>query len=148
MIRNSPPSNPSVVEQFWTIEAEQPARIVRDVFTHVTDGTTGYVARSFAIGFNNEHSLMIDLDTLAVRDWRFGDFATQRTEGKSWYWDMSGIPLAKGFSHQSDFALETSAGELQSPKERDGVSARLKSYERSGDGVILRYVVFFQRGDE
>ncbi|MEZ6050874.1 MAG: hypothetical protein R3C02_05695 [Planctomycetaceae bacterium] len=51
------------------------------------------MARSFAIGFGNGHSLPFDIDRFAVRGWTLGDFARQRTEGKSWYWDLAGVDV-------------------------------------------------------
>lgn len=148
-----PPSDPSVVEQFLVVQPDSAPQIVRDVFTHRTTGPTnkktktGYIPRSFAVGFHNGHSLLFDLDSFAVRDWRIGDFATQRTEGKSWYWDMAGIPLADGFDLPSDLALQLPDKTLVFPTERDGMTGRLDSYSHHGKyGVQLWYTVYFQNG--
>jgi hypothetical protein len=47
-----------------------------------------------AVGFNNGHNILIDLDTMRLRQWTIGEFARQRTEGKSWFWDMAGVTVS------------------------------------------------------
>ena len=46
------------------------------------------------MGLNNGHNVLIDLDTFVLRGWWIGDFARQRTQGKSWFWDAAGLPVA------------------------------------------------------
>ncbi len=59
--RFTPQINPSAVEQFLVVRPGEPARIVRDVFAK-RKGGDGPVARAFAVGFNNGHSVLLDLD--------------------------------------------------------------------------------------
>jgi cbb3-type cytochrome oxidase cytochrome c subunit len=99
------PTNPSQVEQLLTVLPDQPPRVLRDVFTVSKENGGGYVSRSFAMGFGNGHSILFDLDRACVRDWTFGDFARQRTEGKSWYWDLAGAPVVEGLTPRSEFVL-------------------------------------------
>ena len=103
--RFEPPTNPTQVEQLWQVAEDSQPRIVRDVFTVSEDNGGGAVARAFAIGFSNQHGILFDLDQAAVREWQVGDFARQRTEGKSWYWDMAGANVALGFAAESDIVL-------------------------------------------
>jgi len=90
------PTNPSQVEQLLAVAPDAPPRVLRDVFTVSKENGGGYVPRAFAIGFSNGHSLLFDLDRGGLRDWTFGEFARQRTEGKSWYWDLAGAPIVSG----------------------------------------------------
>jgi hypothetical protein len=99
------PTNPTQVEQLLSVQPGEPPQIVRDVFTVSKENAGGYVARSFAVGFDNGHSLLFDLDKGCVREWTFGDFARQRTEGKSWFWDLAGAPLLKDLGSRSEFVL-------------------------------------------
>ncbi|MCA9053150.1 MAG: hypothetical protein KDA75_04900, partial [Planctomycetaceae bacterium] len=104
------PTNPSQVEQLLTVRPGDPPRIVRDVFTVSAENGGGVVPRAFAIGFDNGHSILFDLDRGCLRDWTFGDFARQRTEGKSWYWDLAGAAVMQGLSPRSEFVLKRNEG--------------------------------------
>lgn len=146
--RFTPPTNPTAVEQFLVVGENQPARIVRDVFTDFSTSKPAYVSRAFAVGLNNGHNVLFNLDTFTLRQWTFGDFARQRTEGKSWYWDMVGVPVIGEGSVTSDWALRRidKADEplvLPAPGER--VQGRLKDYRQDGNGVMLRYEIDFVR---
>ncbi|MGH7128446.1 MAG: DUF7133 domain-containing protein, partial [Planctomycetaceae bacterium] len=149
--RFTAPTNPSAVEQFLVIKPGEPPRIVRDVFTLPKGEGEGYVARAFAVGLNNGHNVLFDLDTFTVRGWTFGDFARQRTEGKSWYWDMAGISVMTGLDEQSDFALRRRGDEtLIFPKADESQCGRLVSYRTTPAAVILEYELNleFQLGTE
>lgn len=90
----SPPTVVSRYEQFVTIAPGQPPRVLRDVFTIGDPKDRNSVARAMAVGFNNGHNVLLDLDSMQLRQWTIGEFARQRTEGKSWFWDMAGITVA------------------------------------------------------
>ncbi|HUG91669.1 MAG TPA: PQQ-dependent sugar dehydrogenase [Planctomycetaceae bacterium] len=154
------PTDPSSVEQYLLVRPGERPRIVRDVFTNPKDNGGGYVARALAVGFANGHSLLYDLDTFSVRGWYFGDFARQRTLGKSWYWDMAGVPVMTGFDRRSDFVLrknafagtETTRNQqvpdatdgLILPAVRDGTNGRLLRYSANTDAVRLEYTIDFE----
>ncbi len=145
------PTNPSVVEQFFTIAAGEPARIVRDVFTNPKETGGGYVPRAFAVGFDNGHNLLIDLDQFSIVQWTLGDLARQRTEGKSWYWDMAGSPIISGYDRGFEFVL-TPTGKKPTaaiyPLLQNGLAGTLRSYESQGNQVSLNYELHFQIGDK
>jgi mono/diheme cytochrome c family protein len=142
--RFEPPTDPSAVEQLLAVRKGAPARIVRDVFTVAKQDGGGVAPRAMAIGFENGHGMLFDLNALAVRQWTFGDFARQRTQGKSWYWDMAGVPVMTGFSNNSDFALQQPGkAKLVVPVKRQGTSSHLGQYRRYGLGVVMEYNVFF-----
>ncbi|MBW3542493.1 MAG: PQQ-dependent sugar dehydrogenase [Planctomycetes bacterium] len=152
------PTDPASVEQFVTVQPGERPRIIRDVFTCPKENGGGYVARALAVGFNNGHNLLFDLDTFSLRGWYFGDFARQRTLGKSWYWDMAGVPVVTGFDRGSDIALlkitegDDSKHELIRPKMRGGTCGRLLRYvndkdrtrENRGSYVRIEYEVEFE----
>lgn len=110
-----PPTNPTQVEQFLVVQPGEQPRIVRDVFTlpgvEKTEPYQG-VARAFAVGFDNGHSILFDLDTAQVRGWAYGDFARQRTEGKSWYWDLAGTILENQPQALGEIVLRKGDGTL------------------------------------
>ena len=132
------PTNPTQVEQLWQVAAGERPRIVRDVFTIPGEQP---VARAFAVGFGNQHGILFDLDQAALRQWRLGDFARQRTEGKSWYWDMAGASIADGFDTRSDIVIiKQSDSSIHPLKMRDADRlARLVDYATDRSGVAFRY---------
>lgn len=139
--RFEPPTNPSQVEQLWQVAEGSAPRVVRDVFTIDAANGGGTVARAFAVGFSNQHGVLFDLDQAAVREWRFGDFARQRTVGKSWYWDLAGAAVATGFDAESDFVLLRTSD--QQPvalraRDRDRL-AHLQSYRQHAQSIELHY---------
>ena len=145
--RFKPPTNPSVVEQFVTVQPGARARVIRDVFTVPKENGGGYVARSLAIGLNNGHNLLFDLDTYSLRGWYFGDFARQRTQGKSWYWDMAGVPVMTGFQPGLDFALLPMKGKNKKPIlpfKQGQVHCRTHGYAGRKDELAIQYSLWFR----
>ena len=89
----SPPTVVSRYEQLVTLSPGDRPCVIRDVFTIGNRKDHNNAARAFAVGFDNGHNLLLDLDTMQLRQWTIGEFARQRTEGKSWFWDMAGVRL-------------------------------------------------------
>ncbi len=144
--RFAAPTDPSSVEQFFAVRPGDPARIVRDVFQN-RDGGGGPVPRAFAIGLSNGHSILIDLDRFCLRDWRVGEFARQRTIGKSWFWDLAGLPVAKNLDSAAEITLHkggTAASATIRPKGEFGSAGRLERYGPFGEGVELFYRLNFE----
>ncbi len=56
------------------------------------------------IGLPNRHNVLFDLATARQQFWTTGDVARQRTEGKTWYWELAGAMVA---------APKTSAAEIE-----------------------------------
>ncbi|GIX04430.1 MAG: hypothetical protein KatS3mg114_0299 [Planctomycetaceae bacterium] len=116
------PTNPVAVEQLLVVSPNGAPRLVRDVFTRPEPVTKSkpsassgrYVPHALAIGWGNQHSVLFDLDRGAVSAWGVGDFARQRTEGKSWFWDLAGIPVAV-FAEQSELWCQGAAEPLPTP---------------------------------
>lgn len=149
--RFEPPTNPSSVEQYFVVEEGSPPRIIRDVFTNPEENGGGYVARAFAVGFENGHSALLDLDNLTLRRWTFGDFARQRTVGKSWYWDMAGSDIVNGLNAESNYALVKSdepdneaLEEAIPPHSDNGTVGRLLDYRLVDHGVRFRFALNFE----
>lgn len=140
--RFTPPTNPTAVEQLLLVKEGDAPRIVRDVFTTPREFGAASVPRAFAVGFHNGHNLLFDLDSFTLRQWTFGDFARQRTEGKSWYWDMAGTPILRAASPESDFVLRRIGdGELLAPHLTQSSVGRLTLYQTAQQRVGLSYVV-------
>ncbi|MCA9043500.1 MAG: hypothetical protein KDA69_04220 [Planctomycetaceae bacterium] len=135
------PTNPTQVEQLLVVENPGQPRIVRDVF-ELPQPEGGYVARSFAVGFSNGHAALFDLDTLSVRQWTYGDFASQKTAGKSWFWELAGVSVPEFSTANTEWQLTTPNADLQLSPESIK-STRLLSYqvEPHTGHVLLAYEV-------
>lgn len=134
------PTNPAVVEQYLVVRPDSPARVVHDVFTN-HKSARGYTPRALAVGFANRHNVLFDLDTFSLRQWWLGDFARQRTQGKSWFWDAAGITVfVAGPPNQTDVVLRKSANEtLVFPQREHGTHGRLLRYQSTGEGLRFAY---------
>ncbi|MEO2030272.1 MAG: c-type cytochrome [Fuerstiella sp.] len=136
--RFTPPTVTSRFEQVVNVAPGGRPRIVRDVFTIGLDKDRQAVARAMAIGFGNGHNVLIDLDTMQIRLWTIGEFARQRTEGKSWYWDMPGTVIQRSrkntFAHQLVSLTDDRAFDAVIDEDR---ASELLSYRILPDGVEL-----------
>lgn len=143
------PTNPAAVEQLLTVREGESPRIVRDVFTSPEPNGGGYVPRALAMGFPNGHSILFDLDRGCVRGWTIGEFAQQRTQGKSWFWDLAGTPLAMGFGTNVELVLETNGREA-SPADFDGDTPpiHVRNYAVASESIEIAYDVRFDVGDD
>jgi len=134
--RFTPPTVTTRFEQVVNVQRGGAPRIIRDVFTIGTGKDTAAVARAMAIGFGNGHNILIDLNTMLPRLWTIGEFARQRTEGKSWYWDMPGISVQRNSGTKFAASLKVQE-EILLPIEDEGRFAELLSYRRDGDAIEL-----------
>ena len=135
------PVNPNAVEQFMVVNRGESPRVVRDVFTLPESAGGGTVARSLAIGFPNSHNLLLDLDRANLAMWTFGDFATQRTQGKSWFWDMAGRSVLTGGERRGDVVLVSVDGagkpvSVHRPLKDMVTAARLVGYRQDEEGTV------------
>jgi mono/diheme cytochrome c family protein len=142
----TPPTVVSRYEQFVTVSPGQRPRIIRDVFTVGDPSKRNSIARAFAVGFNNGHNLLIDLDTMQLRQWAVGEFARQRTEGKSWFWDMAGVLVSSAPAELLSCELKQKnlpdSGALK-PIADLRRNAELISYSVADESVMLRIRYYF-----
>lgn len=142
----SPPTVVSRYEQFVTLAPGDRPRVIRDVFTIGSGKERDSAARAFALGFDNGHNLLLDLDSLRLRQWTIGEFARQRTEGKSWYWDMAGVSLLQPKNDGPATVLVNTAEPERpalSPVIDERRQAELLSYATDADSVSLRVRLYF-----
>lgn len=147
------PASTSAVEQFVSIGPDEPLRVIRDVFTNPesstdsgkkTNSRSANVPRAFGIGFNNRHSVLLDLATASIRAWTIGDFAQQRTQGKSWFWDLGGAAIITGFNQDSNIAIRrVSDGKIFEPVRENHAAIGKLQYRTSKNEVVLQYQLKF-----
>lgn len=137
----TPPTVTSRFEQVVNVTPDEPPRMIRDVFTIGLDKDRQAVARALAVGFGNGHNLLLDLDNMALRLWTVGEFARQRTEGKSWYWDMPG--LVQYQSEEFTPPTLTIDGRELVAIEDEGRLAELLEYSNDADSVQWKTAWYF-----
>ncbi len=147
------PLDVTSLQQILIVGPGEPARIVRDVFAiPQAAGPDVYIPRAFAVGLNNQHNILMDLDTFSVREWWQGNFARQRTEGKSWYWDLAGTRVVTGIKSMHQIGLlKSSIPETNKYKTLLGsikfsagqLSHRLQDYSTFEQGVRFTYLLTF-----
>src|SRR5262249_35807357 len=79
--------------------------ILRDVMFDCPPGS-GWCPRPFAIGLPNRQNVLFDLNSLALRGWWQGDFARERTEGKTWLWEPAGPAIWDKSSQPLGLAIQ------------------------------------------
>ena len=137
------PTNPAVVEQLLAVNKGERPRIVRDVFT-VAGTVDDLVPRAFAVGLDNGHSVLFDLDTGCLRAWTLGDFARQRCEGKRWFWDLAGSVIASRFDKRPEILfIDNKSGEVISPENGWQFETQFESYHDE----FFTYRLTVQKGD-
>ena len=140
------PTVTSNFEQFVTVPPNSPPHIIRDVFTIGLDKGRRAVARAMAIGFQNGNNVLLDLDLMQVRLWTVGEFARQRTEGKSWYWDMPGTVIQEPKPKAIEIRLAN--GDQRTAVEDEGRFSELLNYSTLEDGVQLEVRSWFDLKDD
>lgn len=143
--RFTPPTVTSRYEQIVTVAPTDRPRVIRDVFTLSNDRAPGSIPRAFAVGFPNGHSLLLDLDTMSIQQWTFGEFARQRTEGKSWFWDMAGVQLMDPPKETPwcQLHVEGQLDRILDPLKDQRRSAELLDWKVESTSVLLRVRFYF-----
>jgi mono/diheme cytochrome c family protein len=145
-----PPATSVAAEQFLSRTNDPVPRVVRDVFREVlSDAGRSSIPRSLAAGFANGHAVLFDIDRAAVRCWTLGDFARQRTQGKSWFWELAGTPLAEGMGSVPDaFLLFSDSQQPIAPETGWNPEVQLLSYESADQRVSLRYRLTYRHASQ
>jgi mono/diheme cytochrome c family protein/glucose/arabinose dehydrogenase len=145
---NSPafvvPSDRDTAQQIISLKPGDAPVILRDVMYDCPPGS-GWCPRAFAIGFPNRHNILFDLDTMSLRGWWFGDFARQRTAGKSWLWEPGGLPVWDKQDEVASIALRhRKTGRIIVPNADVPNVGRLRNWRCDSRGVELSYELHFE----
>ncbi|MFO0947941.1 MAG: hypothetical protein U1D30_18810 [Planctomycetota bacterium] len=120
----------------------EPVIILRDVFEH---GEKEHTSRSFGVGLANGHNILLDLDRFSIRRWWVGDFARQKTRGKTWYWESAGPVLLDVNDGLPLFALRSTdeSDSFLEPESRGQAVGTLRSFTRGKESADLAYGLDF-----
>ena len=136
-----PPTVISRYEQVVAVSKGSRPRVIRDVFLGEGNPVGSGTARALAVGFENSHNLLFDLDSGRLVAWTAGEFARQRTEGKSWFRDLAGVSLAAfdRSGEQGEFQLQLpGTTTLLRPVRDESRTAELLSIQETATHVVAR----------
>ncbi|MFM8475299.1 MAG: c-type cytochrome, partial [Planctomycetaceae bacterium] len=139
--RFTPPTVISRYEQVVSVPQGSRPRVIRDVFLGEGRPVGSGTARALAVGFNNSHNLLFDLDSGKLVQWTAGEFARQRTEGKSWFGDLAGVSLATfgRASDQDQFRLlMPGTNQPLNPVRDESRTTELLTVEETANTVVVR----------
>ncbi len=118
-------------------------RVIHDVFKlHGAYGDS-WLARAFAIASNDQQNLLYDLDHFSAIAWYSGSLARQRTQGKTWFWEVGGLPILPKLPHIPAISLIDKADNVQLPRVIRTTRGWLKRWQQKERGVELEYELHF-----
>ncbi len=139
-----PPTVVSRYEQTVAVRAGAEPRIIRDVFLSEGQKADQATARAIAIGFGNGLSVLFDLDQAQLLSVVAGEFARQRTEGKSWFWELAGVPVLKtATALQSRLRIDGSRDRYLNLVADESRTAELLDWKREAASVVFRQRLYF-----
>ncbi|HEY1067294.1 MAG TPA: hypothetical protein VGE52_14330 [Pirellulales bacterium] len=144
------PPKPNPVQVVRTSGERRPGETARVVLDAVTAGKTAFV-KPVVIGLPNRHNVLFDLDHARLAGWWLGDTARQRTEGKSWYWEIGGVPrwpLATGESEFSAAANDKPQAPALAPILRGQFPTEIDWLREDAGSVSFAHRLSFESGDK
>lgn len=97
-----PPTAPVKVARLSGVESRQERALI---VTDVVRSRDKRWIKPLLVGFPNRQSFLFDLETVRLAAWTAGDTAQQRTEGKTWFWQLVGADLMRSTQPASDIQL-------------------------------------------
>ncbi|MCA9227882.1 MAG: c-type cytochrome, partial [Planctomycetales bacterium] len=88
------------------------------------------------IGLPNRHNVLIDLEAGRMVDWWIGDAARQRTEGKTWFWEVGGTSIGALQPAEHELSLRDAAGRRWQPIQVGQFVTELDDWQHQPDGGI------------
>ena len=129
-----PEPNPvRVIRRSGVLDRPQPAAVLTDVVR--TKGNV--LVKPFVVGLANRHNLLFDLASGRLSSWWLGDVARQRTDKKTWYWELGGANRLRD-AEGPELSLVSTNG-VSWPIATGQFVTEPDAWEHSSTGVTLRY---------
>ncbi len=113
------------------------------VLTDVLHHNDRIYIKPFIVGMNNQHNVMLDLESASLSGWWRGDVARQLTEGKTWFWEPAGDSALPAGKPRAEWQLKTSAGYVD-PIASGQFKTAFDLYEHTpGNGVAVQHRLLF-----
>ncbi|MFN3152813.1 c-type cytochrome [Bremerella sp.] len=103
--------------------------------------------KPFLVGLPNRNNVLYDLETGKLLQWWVGDVARQRSEGKTWHWEIGARGLLSDFRQQPEIRLLTDKQDAPPEPTRDGqFTTRFNSIRYKGDKLVWSHTLHFKQG--
>ncbi len=137
-----PPSGAvRIVRRSGVEERQELSAVLTDVL-HV--GSDVYV-KPLLVGLPNRHNVLFDLGTNRLVGWWQGDVAHQRTQGKTWFWDVPEKSWMTVKDGQSQLQLQL-AGRRLTPVAQGQFATELDQWQHIEGGIQFRHRLHFDIG--
>ena len=137
-----PPSGAvRIVRRSGVAGRQEQAALLTDVL-HV--GSAVYT-KPLLIGLPNRHNILFDLETNRLVGWWQGDVAHQRTQGKTWFWDVPEKSWMTIKDRQSQLQLELGGKRLK-PVSQGQFLTELDQWEHAAGGIRFVHRLYFDTG--
>ena len=134
-----PQPNPvRVLRRSGVASQHQRAVFVTDV---VRAGQQQFI-KPLLIGLPNRHNILFDFESGRLHGWTIGDVARQRTQGKSWYWELAGTNLLPAEGATTRFTLQRADANLSPQRSGQFVTAPAL-IKHTADGLEFSYRLQF-----
>jgi len=100
------------------------------------------------IGLPNRNNVLYDLQSASLRQWWVGDVARQRSEGKTWHWEIGGRGLLKNQDTKPEVVLRDRDGRIVPPQQVGQFYTRFQEIDYQGESLTWKHDLHFQDGDE
>lgn len=138
-----PPASGAVriVRRSGVAERQELSAVLTDVL-HA--GEEVYV-KPLLIGLPNRHNVLFDLETNRLIGWWQGDVAHQRTQGKTWFWDVPEKSWMKVNEKESQLQLQL-GGRRLAPVALGQFVTEVDQWQHIAGGIQFRYRLHFDTG--
>ncbi|MBI1249439.1 c-type cytochrome [bacterium] len=143
----------------FTPPKPDPVRIVRQSGQHgdkpravvltdvIKQGPNDVLIKPLLIGLPTRNNVLYDLESASLLDWWVGDVARQRSEGKTWHWEIGGTGLLDHDTPQPELLLRDESGDLV-PPQRDGqFYTRFNEYDYQADSLTWSQTLHFGKSE-
>ncbi|PQO40013.1 c-type cytochrome [Blastopirellula marina] len=142
-----PKPNPVRIARRTGIAADsQTALVLTDVLRDV-DHNAQFI-KPLLFGLPNRHNVLFDLESGRLAAWTLGDAAYERSEGKTWFWELGGAELLSNLDGSPELALVGPDGKTLAPQRTGQFITSFDGWLRNSDGgVTVDYRLKFGKDD-
>jgi len=112
-------------------------------------GEADVLIKPFLVGLPNRNNVLYDLESGRLLQWWIGDAARQRSEGKTWHWELGARGLLSDPSQQPEIRLLIDGQDTPAKPVRDGqFITRFNEIRYEQDKLIWSHTLLFKHGTD
>jgi mono/diheme cytochrome c family protein len=142
-VLNRPGFSPPAANPLRTVRRSGASKTERSVtLTDVVRLGDQKLIKPLIVGLPNRHNLLFDLETASLAMWWTGDTARQRTEGKTWFWEVANPSLLPATERTPDVRLVKGDRQI-APIQHGQFITEFDWIRYEGAGLRFAYRLFF-----